>query len=100
VLDSPRGTRVSFEIAATAAGPAPMQRVAMPDPYIVDLFAAQGAERRGWVRAVPSSHVWKAPLPAGLPAGAHAVTVTASDEYGRRHSTRLVLEVAASHSGA
>jgi hypothetical protein len=100
VFDGGPLTRVSFEIAAAGAGPTPMQRVAVPDPYMVDLFAAQGAERRGWVRALPSSHVWKAPLPAGLPAGAHAVTVTACDEYGRQHRTRLVLEVAAPHSGA
>ncbi len=98
VFDGGPMTRVSFEIAAAGSGPIAMRRAAVPDPYIVNLFAAQGAARRPWARAVPSSHVWKAPLPAGLPPGAHAVTVTASDEHGRRHSTRLVLEVASPQS--
>ena len=51
--------------------------------------------QKPWVCAVPSSHVWRAALPAGLRPGAHRITVEAQDEYGRRLGTHLVVEVAA-----
>ena len=71
----------------------PMQRTAMPDPYVAQLFAQSAAVQKPWVQAVPSSHVWRAPLPADLGPGAHRVTVRASDEYGRECVTHLLLEV-------
>ena len=71
----------------------PMRRTAMRDPYVAQLFARSAAVQKPWVQAVPSSHVWKAPLPADLVPGAHRVTVRASDEYGREHVAHLVLEV-------
>jgi hypothetical protein len=49
--------------------------------------------QKPWVQAVPSSHVWKAPLPARLEAGAHRVTVRVHDEYGRESVTHMLLEV-------
>ena len=71
-----------------------MQRTAMCDPYIAQLFARSAPTQKPWVQAVPSSHVWTAPLPVGLEPGAHRVRVRAIDEYGREHVAHTLLEVA------
>jgi hypothetical protein len=94
VFDGGPATRVSYEIAAVSAQAGPLHRAAVSDPYVASLFAEHAAVQKPWVRAVPSSHIWKAPLPAGLRPGAHRVTVKAADEYGRRHSAHLLLEIA------
>jgi hypothetical protein len=65
---------------------------------INELFARQGAVRKPWVEAAPSTHLWKAPLPAGLETGAYRVRVRAVDEYGRQHVAHTVLEVAATQA--
>jgi hypothetical protein len=72
--------------------PAPivMSRAPATDPYIVDLF--KQSRRKPWVEPVVSSHLWRAPLPS-LAAGAHDITVRVTDEYGREHVSRLVLEI-------
>jgi hypothetical protein len=41
-----------------------------------------------------TSHLWRAPLPADLPAGPLPVTVRATDRFGREHVSTVVLEVA------
>ena len=46
-----------------------------------------------WVKAEPSSHIWTGRLPASLEAGAHAIDVHVTDEYGRAHRDGIVLEV-------
>ncbi len=35
--------------------------------------------------AVPSTHLWRAPLPTDLPVGTHTVTVRAADDYGNTY---------------
>lgn len=40
-----------------------------------------------------SSHLWKAPLPAGVGAGTHQIEVRATDDFGRTHTDRRVLRV-------
>jgi hypothetical protein len=93
VFDGGPRTRVTCEIIGH--GPQmPMHAASMPDPLIVELFA-RDVPRKTWVQAVASSHIWKAALPATLPAGAHALLVRARDEYGREHTIRAVLEVTA-----
>jgi C terminal of Calcineurin-like phosphoesterase/Calcineurin-like phosphoesterase len=91
VFDGGPSTRVAFEIAGYRQ-PIEMERVAMPDPLMVDLFSSE-APRKAWVAAVTSSHIWKGPLPTGLAPGARALTVRARDEYGRVHIARAVVEV-------
>jgi len=95
VFDGGPRTAVSYEIAGWSGGSRPMQRTAVQDPFVAELLARQGAVRKPWVEAVPSTHLWSARLPAGLAPGAHRLTVTAIDEYGRRHVAHAVLEVAA-----
>jgi hypothetical protein len=67
----------------------------MPDPLVAELFARQPQLQKPWVRPVAASHIWTAPLPAGLPPGAHRLTVRATDEYGREIAATLMLEVTA-----
>jgi hypothetical protein len=93
VFDGGPRTSVAYEIAGRRPALVPMRRTAMPDPYIAQLFARSASMQKPWVRAVPSSHVWKAPLPADLEPGAHRVTLRASDEYGRERVSHMLLEV-------
>jgi C terminal of Calcineurin-like phosphoesterase len=93
VFDGGPRTQVSYEIAGRRPICVPMQRTAMRDPYVAQLFARSAAVQKPWVQAVPSSHVWRAPLPADLGAGAHRITVRASDEYGRERIAHMLLEV-------
>jgi C terminal of Calcineurin-like phosphoesterase/Calcineurin-like phosphoesterase len=77
VFDGGPRTSVVCEIAAAGRQPLviPLQRTPMCDPYIAQLFARSAPMQKPWVQAVPSSHAWKAPLPADLAPGAHRVTV-------------------------
>ena len=72
-----------------------MHRTFARDPLVNELFARQGAVRKPWVEATPSTHLWKVPVPAGLKAGAYSVRVRAVDEYGRQHVAYTVLEIGA-----
>jgi hypothetical protein len=93
VFDGGPSTTVTCEIGGRA-GVLPMQRTTMPDPLVAALYA-RNAPRKHWVQAVSSSHIWTAPLPDALPAGAHALTVRARGEHGREHVARAVLEITA-----
>jgi hypothetical protein len=92
IFDGGPRTSVSYDIPGD--GPRPMQRVAMKDPFVCEFYARQPGMQKGWVRPVVSSHVWRAPLPAHLSAGAHRLRVVARDEYGTEIVTHKVLEVA------
>ncbi len=70
-----------------------MQRTNTFDPYAKELFGRHPAEKKPWVEAVTSSHVWIADLPDDLGPGIYTVTVRASDEFGREHHAHKVLEV-------
>jgi hypothetical protein len=72
-----------------------MRRAATSDPFIAELFARHASMQKPWVRPVPSSHLWRAPMCADLGPGAHRLTVRASDEYGRELAAHMVLEVSA-----
>ena len=95
VFDGGPRTSVAYEIAGRRPARVPMRRTAMCDPYIAQLFARSAPTQKSWVQAVPSSHVWTAPLPADLEPGAHRVTVRAIDEYGRERVAHMLLEVGA-----
>ncbi len=94
VFDGSSQTQVTFEVAGSGRTEVAMQRTDMADPYVTEFIAAHTASFKSWVRAVPSSHVWKAPLPVGLPPGAHRVTVRARQPGGAQHVAHIVLEVA------
>ena len=100
VFDGGPKTTVTCEIVGSGSGALPMHRTVTRDPLINELFARQGAVRKPWVEAAPSTHLWKTPVPAGLKAGAYRVRVRAVDEYGRQHVAHTVLEVAATQAAS
>jgi hypothetical protein len=94
VFDGGPRTRLACEIAGRLP-PSPMQRREMPDPLVAELFARQPRLQKPWVKPVAASHIWTAPLPAGLPPGVHRLNVRATDEYGCDLAATLILEVTA-----
>ena len=88
------GPRSKVACALDGGPPILMARVARPDPFIVQGYARHPEFIKPWVKPRPSSHLWVAPLPAGLKPGTYAIKVLAIDEYGRDHSDGMVLEVA------
>ena len=92
VFDGGPRTRVSYAIGGRPVR-VPMQRQAICDPFVAQLFARSAAMQKPWVQAVPSSHVWTAGLPCDLAMGAHRIEVRAVDEYGRERVQQLLLEV-------
>ena len=95
VFDGGPRTRVMYAIGGQRPARVPMQRRAMCDPFIAHLFARSAATQKPWVQAVPCSHVWAAPLPCDLGAGAHRIEVRAVDEYGRERIAQTLIEVGA-----
>jgi hypothetical protein len=46
-----------------------------------------------WMLTRMSNHLWRADLPADLPAGVHRLTVTSTDRHGRTFETTVPFEV-------
>ena len=99
VFDGGPRTSVTCEIAGQTP-PMSMARVDVVDPFVADLYARTREQQQAWVKAVPSAHIWRAPLFAGLKPGAHRLVVRASDEYGREISAHVMIEVAAQAKAA
>jgi hypothetical protein len=93
VFDGGPRTTVAFAIAGGDA--APMQRVRASDPFITELCRQDHSMQKPWVKALPSSHLWRAPLGTDVAPGTHRLTIRVNDEYGREHLAHLVLEVSA-----
>lgn len=93
VFDGGPRTLVGYRIGGINSGLAPMQREFVADPSFARLHAAGTAQFRDWVKPVVSSHLWCAGLPATLDAGAYRVEVALTDEYGRRRTASILLEV-------
>lgn len=91
VFDGGPRTTVTYRVEGRTPGA--MVRTRRPDPFVTELFARYPETKKAWVGAIPSTHIWTARLPAGLPPGAHRITVEGSDEYGRPFRSATVLEV-------
>jgi hypothetical protein len=74
---------------------APMQRVERLDPYVQEVYTRHRAQKKPWVEAGKSSHIWQANLPADLAPGTYALRTRGIDEFGQVHESMLVLEVTA-----
>ncbi|MDE0304016.1 MAG: calcineurin-like phosphoesterase family protein [Albidovulum sp.] len=48
---------------------------------------------QSWMLTDNSSHLWRADLPASLPIGAHVMTVSTTDRYGRSFEEVMTFEV-------
>jgi C terminal of Calcineurin-like phosphoesterase len=93
VFDGGPGTRVRYGISGITREPRPLQRVACPDPHVARVFAEHAELQKPWMRALSSSHIWRARLPSDLRPGAYCAAVEAENEYGHKLSTHLVFEV-------
>ena len=87
------GPRSVVEMAVGRRGFVAMVRVERTDPFVVEVYARNGATKKPWVKPEKSSHLWQALLPEGLVRGTHRVRVRGVDEYGRVHTAGMVLEV-------
>jgi hypothetical protein len=89
------GPNTSVECQIGTREPIKMDRIARLDPFVEEEFTRNEATKKPWVKAVPSSHIWSARLPADLQPGTHCIAVRVIDEYGRKRRDHLVLEVTA-----
>lgn len=87
------GPKTKVSLAVDGGKPIEMKRATGPDPFFVEVFDRHHETFKEWVSPQPCSHLWEAALPRDLLAGAYALQVTAADEYGRRHTDSMVLEV-------
>jgi hypothetical protein len=69
-----------------------LEKVVENDPAAEELFfRAEGVRLN--LTASPSTHLWRGPLPADLPAGVHVIEARAIDEFGAEHRARAFVEV-------
>ena len=87
------GPRSTIAMALDNGASVAMTRVSRPDPFIVQLYGRHPLTIKRWVKPMPSSHIWQAPLPSDLRPGAYVLKVTATDGYGRTHKDAAVLEI-------
>lgn len=90
------GPRSEVEFSVGKRPFQPLQRVRRADPWLLELWSRHPGEKKSWVEALPSSHVFEAELPDDLGPGTYTVTVRATDEFGRKHHAHRVLEIAGS----
>jgi len=88
------GPRSTLSMTVGRVGPPiPLAKVERMDPFVDEVYARNADTKKPWVKSNRSTHVWQATLPAGLSAGTHRITVSATDDYGRAHMAWMVLEV-------
>lgn len=85
-------------VEATIAGrpPLTLERVLAPDPFVAEVFTRNRDTKKGFVEAIPSSHLFRADLPDDLGAGVYTVTVRAVDDFGQVHHGHSILEISGS----
>ena len=73
----------------------PLKKTIEPDPYYVQLHAAEKLAKVSpeLSPARDSYHLWKGPLPAKLPKGAHLLEAVTRDMYGREYTAKRILRV-------
>ena len=73
----------------------PLKKTIEPDPYYVQLHAAEKLAKVSpeLNPARDSYHLWKGPLPAKLPKGAHLLEAVTRDMYGREYTAKRILRV-------
>ena len=73
----------------------PLERNLRKDPYMLEQFVRHASDKKPFVQATVSTHLFEADLDADLPPGVHTVTVRAADEFGRIHHGHAILEIIA-----
>jgi hypothetical protein len=89
-------SRVELRIDDTGAWQA-LERVEQRDPFYAELLAREAAQPpppgRRLPPAVPSLHLWRGTLPAGLAPGEHVIEARSEDVFGQRFSERRPFRV-------
>ncbi len=91
VFDGGPKTTVKYRIGDR--DPVTMERTIQTDPFMERLYQRVEGTDDAVSAPEPSSHLWTAPLPDDLAPGAHTVTVTSRNEFGRADTTAGVIEV-------
>lgn len=89
VFDGGPNTTVRYR--TDGGEPVRMERTIRPDPFIEQALRRIAPEEAS--APDPTSHLWTAPLPPDVGPGAHTVTVTSENEFGKTHVTSTVIEV-------
>ena len=98
LFDGGPKSQVSYRINDGAYRP--LERNLRKDPYMLEQFVRHAADKKSFVQATVSTHLFEADLDAELPPGVHTVTVRAADEFGRIHHGHAVLEITAGFAGS
>jgi hypothetical protein len=87
------GPRSTVEVSIGGGAFRALAKVVRLDPFVVEVYERNRGSKKPWVEAGKSGHIWQMSLPPTLEPGAHVVAVRGTDEYGRTHLSRMVLEV-------
>jgi hypothetical protein len=87
------GPRTAVRYQVDGREPIRMERRIAVDPFVERVHGQYAGTPDAVATPEPSSHLWAAPLPEDLPAGAHTVIVTATNEFGVQHEAAMVLEI-------
>lgn len=68
-----------------------LERSRLPDPFIVKYFEDNKPLLKPWVTASPSSHIWRATIPAGMTASRETLKVRVNAEHGEPDEVLLDL---------
>ncbi|MCC6445359.1 MAG: calcineurin-like phosphoesterase family protein [Armatimonadetes bacterium] len=90
--------RSKVEMRLGDQGPwAIMQPITRQDPYFVAIKKAEAGPNPPAGRKLPgasdTSHIWRAFLPAGAPAGTHLIHVRTTDMFGHTYTARRAIRV-------
>ena len=72
-----------------------MQKKTMRDPYFKMLRQKYSDSYPGWISAIPSTHIWSAPLKGALKLGLNRITVKTRDPYGEWFRSTKIVELLA-----
>ncbi|MEM9623242.1 MAG: calcineurin-like phosphoesterase family protein [Pseudomonadota bacterium] len=77
-----------------------LKRTLRKDPYMVEQYERHRAEKKTWVEATLSTHLFEGDLDDNLAPGTYTITVRAEDEFGKVHHGHTVLEITAGFAGS
>lgn len=63
------------------------------DPQAVELYERDPSVWAGWIKPVPTGHLYKAPIGKKLDLGIHEITVMATDPFGEIYRATRLIEV-------
>ena len=74
-----------------------LEKTAEPDPHYSAVRQREIAKdpdgKRHLNVPVPSAHLWKGKLPAGMRPGSHLIEIEATDAYGRPHTGKRLIRI-------